>query len=97
MRNPGGYGQIICDDAKTAKAFDRYGRLIGMEHDSYSCKHCARVVFVRVGERPEDIGGLCKQCFGLVCPECVAQGRCDPLEAKLRRHEQRAEARRSYG
>ena len=87
MRNPGGYATIIEPGRSTREA------------DTFTCVHCNRVVHaVADGKpaRPEDIGGLCMQCHGLICPACVGKG-CDPLEEKLRRWEARQAARRSYG
>lgn len=97
MRNPGGHGQLICEDPKQSFVTDAYGRRIAAEVDSYTCGHCNQVVMVNVGERPEDIGGLCKQCMSLVCPHCVITGRCEPLEERLAKQEQRYHALRSYG
>lgn len=57
------------------------------EGESYTCKHCNKVVFVKPFERPEDIGGRCTCCNGLMCLECTGKQRCDPLEAKLERWE----------
>ncbi len=89
MRRPGGYTFLTFDD----------GRMV--EGESFSCRHCNRVVFVRPRERPEDVGGLCKCCMGLTCPACtdkMARGTpCVPLEERLKREEAHYEARRSYG
>lgn len=97
MRRPGGYGQLICEDPRQSFATDSLGRRIRAEADSYSCGHCNRVVFVNAGERAEDIGGLCKQCMGLICPHCVDDGRCTPLERRLAEQEQRYHTLKSYG
>lgn len=85
MRNPGGYA-IICEPGKS-----------NLEFDTFSCRHCNRVIHVKAGARAEDLGGLCKICMGLICSACVDLGTCDPLEAKLARAEARYEALRSYG
>lgn len=82
MRNAGGYLQITED-----------GRV--REHDSFSCRHCNRVTFVKVRQKPEDIGGLCKICMGLICPACVGEP-CVTLEARLQAQEASYHARRSY-
>lgn len=96
MRRAGGYGQLICFEDHAATAKDSFGRVIGKEHDSFSCKHCNRVVFVNAREKAEDLGGFCKVCTGLICGPCVGKG-CDVLEEKLRRAEAKQDARRSYG
>jgi hypothetical protein len=97
MRNAGGYSQLICDEPKKAVAFDRQGRVITQECDTFTCGHCCVVVFVRPQERPEDVGGLCKQCMKLICPGCTDNGRCTPFEKRLARAEARLDALRSYG
>jgi len=96
VRNPGGYGQLICDDG-TAVARDSYGRAVQAEHDTFTCNHCNKVVIVNAGERPEDIGGMCYMCMKLVCPHCVDAGACVPFEKKLEAIERREDALRSYG
>lgn len=67
------------------------------EFDTFSCCHCGRIIHVQARQRPEDIGGFCRQCMKPVCPTCVDIGRCDPLEKKLERAEARDRALRSYG
>jgi hypothetical protein len=84
MRRPGGYARISGPDGIE-------------ERDSFTCCHCGAVRLVMPRERPEDIGGLCRLCMGMICPACVGAMRCDPLEKKLQRAEAAYEARRSYG
>jgi hypothetical protein len=88
MRKPGGFTFLTYDDGRT------------VEGESFSCRHCNRVVFVRPRERPEDVGGLCKSCMGLTCAKCTdkmaAGALCVPLEERLKREEARYEALRSY-
>ena len=67
-----------------------------VERDSFTCRHCNRVTFVKPRQRPEDLGGFCRVCMGLVCSSC-AGGACDVLELKLERMEQRAHTLKSYG
>ena len=50
------------------------------EFDTYQCGHCGGIRHVLPRQRPEDIGGFCRQCMRAVCPTCVETGRCDPLE-----------------
>ena len=95
MRRAGGYGEFICDGPIEAR--DSFGRTVRQEHDTFSCGHCARVVFVNARERPEDIGGLCKVCMGLICGPCVDQGICHVVEKKLQDMERRQDTLRSYG
>lgn len=97
MRNPGGYGQIICDGSPSrAVAFDEFGRVVAQETDTFTCGHCNKVVFVPTRADPANIGGMCKQCMSLVCPICVNVGNCTPLEKKIQEMERRAATLRSY-
>lgn len=102
MRNPGGYAFITNPepgkfrlDERTARPEDAKEGVI--EFDSFTCGHCGTVRHVRAKERPEDTGGLCKQCMKLICPHCLNTGRCDPLEKKIEEMEKRNMALRSYG
>jgi len=58
------------------------------ESDTFTCSHCSGIVVVAACERPEDLGGMCKRCMGLICPKCVGFS-CDPIEERLRRMENR--------
>jgi hypothetical protein len=84
MRRPGGIFICSSPDGMT-------------ETDTFTCGHCNSIVAVQPKQRPEDIGGLCKQCMKLICACCVTRGNCDPLEEKLKRAEAREHALRSYG
>ena len=70
MLRPGGYARI--DDPDRAL----------VEFDTFTCAHCNRVTHVKAHARPEDIGGLCKQCMGLICPRCVGEP-CAPFLKRL--------------
>ena len=65
------------------------------EMDSFTCKHCNRVVFVHARQSPEDLGGRCTICDSLICRSCVDHGTCDPFEEKLKRLEDPLYRRRS--
>ena len=67
------------------------------ENDTFTCRHCQRVVDVPHMGKPEDVGGLCTICMGAICPRCVAKGACDPFEEKLKRMEASYQARRWMG
>lgn len=84
MRNPGGYG-LMCEPGKR-----------DVEHDTFTCAHTNRVVIVKPGARPEDIGGLCKVCMGLICSEEVGRP-CVVLEKRLQRMEDSARFARDAG
>ena len=66
------------------------------EWDTFTCAHCQYVTQVKAYAKPEDMGGLCKVCMGLICSKCVGKG-CDPFEKKLERMEAKYHTLRSYG
>lgn len=66
------------------------------EMDTFTCAHCNCVTHVLPGQKPEDLGGLCMHCMGLVCNNCVG-GACTPFLEKLAQEEQRYLALKSYG
>jgi hypothetical protein len=70
------------------------------EGESFTCRHCNRVSFVKPRERPEDVGGFCRCCSGLLCKECAGRmslgGKCAPLEENLRRMEARLHLIQSF-
>lgn len=84
MRRPGGYACIIDPDDGVR------------ECDTFTCAHCQRITHVRAKARPEDVGGLCKCCMGLICPRCLSKP-CVPFLKKLEQAEASYHARRSYG
>lgn len=99
MRNPGGYaviinpapGKVRLDEGRVGFACEGV-----TEFDTITCGHCNAVKHVRVKERPEDLGGLCKQCMKLICSRCVGMG-CTPLERRIEEMEERDYRRRTYG
>lgn len=99
MRNPGGYS-FVCTPVETVADFDKVTKETidpgTFERDTFTCKHCNRVTHVKPRMDAASLGGLCKICYGLICPFCVGKG-CDPFEAKLERQEARQLALRSYG
>lgn len=66
------------------------------EAATFTCYHCNAIRVVPHGQRGEDIGGLCKQCMGVICPACVARMTCTPWEKQMEAMEARDRARRSY-
>lgn len=102
MIRPGGYavlfnpepGYVRLDEDSSRSEYRCEGIV---EMDTFRCGHCGSIRHVRVKERPEDIGGFCRQCMKAICPYCLQSGRCDPLEKKLERIEERARILRSYG
>jgi hypothetical protein len=75
---------------------DRSSGNIIAEADTFRCNHCGYQTHVKAKQRPEDIGGFCTVCSGLICVRCLGKG-CDTLEARIERAEAAYEARRSYG
>lgn len=65
------------------------------ECDTFTCGHCQRIVHVPVRCDPADLGGLCKCCMRLVCPNCVGKS-CTPWEKAIEAMEARQHALRSY-
>lgn len=76
MRNPGGYS-IVTDPVMGTR-----------EEDTFTCRHCGTVVFVKPFCDPADMGGRCTCCDALICKNCVGKG-CDHIEKKLQRMESR--------
>ncbi len=70
-----------------------------VERDTFTCGHCQRIVHVHPKDRPEDIGGLCKVCYSLICPGCctllLAEG-CQPFIKKVEEIEYRERMKLSY-
>ena len=81
MRNPGGY----------AFSFDPGG--LRQEADTFTCFHCNKVVVVKPKCNPDDLGGMCRLCVKMICPDCVNEGSCAPFEKKLDRIEKEARRR----
>jgi hypothetical protein len=84
MRKPGGYSIITDPDGPT------------IEQDTFTCKHCCKVVFVKPRCDPADMGGRCTCCDGLICKFCVGKD-CDVMEKKLEREESRGRMLRDMG
>lgn len=100
MLRPGGYAVIVNPDRGEVRLDgDRVLPATAdvVEMDTFRCGHCGAIRHVRARERPEDIGGLCRQCMKAICPRCLQSGRCDPLEKKLDCAEARDRALKSYG
>lgn len=101
MLNPGGYAVIYDPEAPL------------WERDTFTCKHCNRVVFVPLksdlqseqGEKKLVVSprrgfeehGYCLKCDDLICQGCAKRDRCDPFERKLERLEGRQISLRSMG
>lgn len=101
MRNPQGYARLFDPDPKGEQPRTGHQGVASLqqcgEADTFTCNHCQAIVHVAPRCDPADLGGLCKQCMKLVCPQCHASGRCVPWEKQMEQAEARAAARRSYG
>ncbi len=89
MRNPQGYATLV--------PWGNPSPGVAKEADTFTCGHCQGIVHVPVKARPEDVGGLCKQCMSLICSMCVDKMTCTPWEHQMQIMENRKAARRSYG
>lgn len=70
-----------------------------VERDTFTCGHCSRIVHVHPKDRPEDIGGLCKVCFSLICSPCVElliKEGCMPFIKKIEAIEHQERMKLSY-
>lgn len=83
MQKPGGL----------AFSYDQSGRVI--EHQTFTCKHCQKIVIIPHKAPPSELGGFCYSCDALICPECQNKP-CDHFEKKLESIEASYHARRSY-
>ena len=80
MLRPGGYARLVDPDGPM------------QEWDTTTCAHCNTITHIKPKQRPEDIGGLCKVCMGLICPRCVG-GPCAPCLKRLDEMEAKARFR----
>jgi hypothetical protein len=60
-----------------------------VEMHTATCRHCNRVIIVPVGQRIEDVSGGCRNCWGLICLQCVAAGVCTPFMKWVEQMEER--------
>jgi hypothetical protein len=99
MRKPDGYAVIVAPEPTNVN-FDRLRceRLPEgtSEADTYTCWHCNRIVHVKPGAIPDELGSMCRNCMHMVCPRCAPFG-CIPWLKKLEIAERRERALRSYG
>lgn len=72
-RRPQQAGGLLITDLDTGKQTAR---------DTYTCRHCNRIVIVQPMQRPEDIGRRCGGCDGLLCVACSARDGCSHIEKR---------------
>ena len=78
MRRPGGYLHGVGPEGTVD------------ERDTFTCGHCSKVVMVKAGCDPADMGGLCRVCGSLICPKCHGVGTCTPWEKQMEASEARS-------
>lgn len=83
MRNAGGYAVWVGGDLPT------------LERDTFTCKHCNTVVFVKPKMAASDMGGYCALCAAPICGPCTGQS-CTPFEKKIDELEKKDYQRRQY-
>lgn len=69
------------------------------EADTFTCRHCNRIVEVPPFASPTDSGSRCSGCDSLICAPCARRKRCLPREEWCLRVERRAreiEARQEF-
>jgi hypothetical protein len=54
--------------------------------DTFTCRHCPRVVIVPPGAHPDQFGDFCRSCMAPICLRCASKP-CDHFEKKLERSE----------
>lgn len=98
MRKPQGVTTVtgeVPNDAPTM--IDRGIAHAEKEIDTFTCGHCCRVIHVLPRMDPADMGGLCKQCMELICPNCVDKMVCTPWEQQMEEIEARDRFRKAAG
>jgi hypothetical protein len=85
LRRIGGY----------AHSWDRETGDLRKEMDTFTCNHCHYQVHVKPFCPPEDAGGFCRICDGLICKYCnykMSLGKpCTPMLEKVQRLENHLE------
>lgn len=61
-----------------------------VESDTFSCRHCNRVVKVPPGADPASLGRWCSSCDGLLCAGCSSHLGCAHVERRMDMIERRA-------
>lgn len=95
FRRPQGY--LVSTDPDPTKS---KGQVAVQEYATLTCGHCGALVKVDL-KAPEPPTELCYGCQRNICPRCVALRastmKCDVIESKLERWENRDRLRRAIG
>lgn len=67
------------------------------ERDTFTCRHCNKIVEVKPMCRPEDMGRICGGCDGILCKRCSMKEGCSHIEKRLKTWEDRDNWRRNIG
>ena len=83
-RRPKGYSVVVDPGMPNCR---------GPEHDTITCSHCQRIVFIKPGSGytvyliyqgkgryTEEPGAFCGQCMKPICIQCHNKGGCLPWE-----------------
>jgi hypothetical protein len=68
-----------------------------VEHETFTCAHCQKIVTVKPRATPGELGGRCHNCDAMVCPGCARVGRCTPFEKRIEEYEARMRLRKQVG
>ena len=95
---PQGFAEIISPDPIGAVNLDHLTRvqINSGQHrlDTATCFHCGSVFHVGARQRPEDIGGMCPQCWHIICPRCLDKP-CTPWERQMEELENKLQKRQA--
>lgn len=61
-----------------------------IECDTFTCRHCNRIVKIRPLCDPVELGGRCTGCDGLLCSACASNLVCIHIEKRVELIERRA-------
>lgn len=89
-------GYFVSTDPDPTKS---KGQQAVVEHDTFSCGHCNRIVLVKPMCPPNEMpGGICWGCQRFICTPCAVERdrttTCDVIEKKLERWEAKDRFRR---
>lgn len=68
-----------------------------VESETFTCNHCNHLVEIPHKAPPDEAGGICYQCYALICPACARKRECTPFMKKLEEYERRSRFRRELG
>lgn len=54
-----------------------------VECDTFTCRHCNKIVRIKPLCDPVELGGRCSGCDGLLCPLCASVSGCTHIERRM--------------